>query len=226
MLKKDYYVILGVSRTESALGIRAAYRALARRFHPDRVGPSATRHFQLLNEAYHVLSDHDRRRAYDLGLTHMGDATTARREPVPTPSRQAAPEPLVPDHSASISHFGVEGPALESVFHRFADSFPLRSRRARLRPVHFDVNLPRHQAFLGGVISFAVPVFYPCIQCRGDGWFASAPCRRCEGAGLAEDHERVSIAIPPMVRDGTIFEVPLRGLGVSNLYLELQLHVV
>ncbi|MBI3303367.1 MAG: DnaJ domain-containing protein, partial [Deltaproteobacteria bacterium] len=46
MLKKDYYLILGVSRTESPRGIRAAFRELAKRYHPERIGPQGTRFFQ------------------------------------------------------------------------------------------------------------------------------------------------------------------------------------
>src|ERR1041385_5116840 len=65
MEKKNYYMILGVSRGETAGGIRAAYRDRARQLHPDVAGEGATRAFQELNEAYGVLSDPSRRRAYN-----------------------------------------------------------------------------------------------------------------------------------------------------------------
>jgi curved DNA-binding protein CbpA len=61
MPAKDYYLILGVSRTETAGGIRAAYRALARRLHPDHGGDRAAQAFQEINEAYEALSDPGRR---------------------------------------------------------------------------------------------------------------------------------------------------------------------
>src|ERR1041385_2791945 len=65
MEKKTYYMILGVSRGETSGGIRAAYRDRARQLHPDVAGEGATRAFQELNEAYGVLSDPSRRRAYN-----------------------------------------------------------------------------------------------------------------------------------------------------------------
>lgn len=73
---KDYYCVLGVSPEAEDIVIKAAYRALAQRYHPDRLGPSQgpspgashdTAHLRMsgLNEAYAVLSDRERRSAYD-----------------------------------------------------------------------------------------------------------------------------------------------------------------
>ena len=61
---KDYYFILGVPRTATARDILHAYRALAKLYHPDRVGAQGTATFQDIVEAYEVLSDPERRRHY------------------------------------------------------------------------------------------------------------------------------------------------------------------
>src|SRR3989337_3657647 len=66
-MAKDYYDILGVSRTASDKDIKQAYRKLARKHHPD-VNPgdaSADARFKEINEAYEVLADPDKRRKYD-----------------------------------------------------------------------------------------------------------------------------------------------------------------
>jgi len=68
MASKDYYAILGVSPSESPEGIRAAYRRAVRRTHPDHAGPEGAAAFQEVVEAHAVLSDPERRRAYDESL--------------------------------------------------------------------------------------------------------------------------------------------------------------
>ena len=66
--KKDYYATLGVSQSAQLVVIRAAYRALAQLYHPDRYsGPQERAHIMMaeLNEAYSILSDEAKRAAYD-----------------------------------------------------------------------------------------------------------------------------------------------------------------
>jgi DnaJ-class molecular chaperone len=63
----DLYTLLEVERSASASQIKSAYRRLARAFHPDRnPAPDAADRFKAVTEAYAVLSDSARRRAYDL----------------------------------------------------------------------------------------------------------------------------------------------------------------
>jgi curved DNA-binding protein len=63
---KDYYAVLGVARDAKLDAIRRAYRALARKQHPDvDKSPGATKRFQDLQEAYEVLSDAQKRARYD-----------------------------------------------------------------------------------------------------------------------------------------------------------------
>jgi DnaJ-class molecular chaperone len=99
MERKTYYMILGVSSTESASGIRAAYRDLAKRLHPDVAGEQATRSFQEISEAYAVLSDPERRRRYNDELSraeHAGVVKLSR-----TPPQQLDFEVLLePDEAA------------------------------------------------------------------------------------------------------------------------------
>ncbi len=63
-MKKDYFLILGVCRSESTEGIKSAFRKLAKRYHPDKSGPEGTRRFQDIAEAYEVLSHPESRRRY------------------------------------------------------------------------------------------------------------------------------------------------------------------
>src|SRR5665213_3050684 len=66
-MKMDYYEVLGVERTADDGTLKAAYRKLAMQFHPDRNpnNPEAEERFKLCSEAYQVLTDPDKRAAYD-----------------------------------------------------------------------------------------------------------------------------------------------------------------
>src|ERR1700692_3336174 len=67
MTKRDYYEVLGVARTASDAELKATFRKLAMKFHPDRnPGDNDSEHrFKEINEAYDVLKDADKRAAYD-----------------------------------------------------------------------------------------------------------------------------------------------------------------
>ena len=72
-IKRDYYEVLGVSRSASAEELKRAYRKLALQFHPDRNpnDPQSEARFKEINEAYEVLSDQSKRQRYD-NFGHAG----------------------------------------------------------------------------------------------------------------------------------------------------------
>ena len=77
MAKRDYYEVLGVSRNATSNDLKTAFRGLARKYHPDvNKDPDAEEKFKEFNEAYAVLSDAEKRAAYDryghAGLNGMG----------------------------------------------------------------------------------------------------------------------------------------------------------
>src|SRR5207237_9061488 len=76
--KRDYYEVLGVTRTSSEQDLKSAYRRLAHQYHPDknRNDPQAEEKFKEAAEAYAVLSDAEQRRRYDR-FCHAGVSTPA-----------------------------------------------------------------------------------------------------------------------------------------------------
>ena len=75
--KRDYYEVLGVSRSADESELKSAYRKIALKFHPDRNpdDPEAEERFKEASEAYAVLSDPEKRRAYDrFGFEGVGAA--------------------------------------------------------------------------------------------------------------------------------------------------------
>ncbi|GFN01967.1 hypothetical protein Smic_05230 [Streptomyces microflavus] len=113
-MARDFYEVLGVSRTASQDEIQQAYRKLARRHHPDvNKDPSAEERFKDLNEAHSVLSDPKTRARYDRfgedfrkipRTTTNGSRPERAADSVPGgPQAQAAPAPGTPPASARTS---------------------------------------------------------------------------------------------------------------------------
>jgi DnaJ-class molecular chaperone len=229
--KRTYYVVLGVSDRESHSGIRSAFRDLARRYHPDRVGPRGTAFFQEIVEAYHTLSDPGRRADYDRGLGHAEDVAPVDEARIQAPPRAQAepliPDPLLPQPVSLLRDFETGRPSVDEVTERirrnfFAERLP-KSRR--LETLEIDVLLRPETALRGGVLAIGVPVFYPCSRCRGTGRLGLHACFGCEGRGLVEDEQQVRLRVVAGVHDGAVYRVPLGGLGIHNLQLVLRVRI-
>jgi molecular chaperone DnaJ/curved DNA-binding protein len=85
--------------------------------------------------------------------------------------------------------------------------------------------LPPEVALRGGVAFLNVPKCAPCRLCGGTGQERLWAGRLCDGEGITEEEETVSVRIPPQIGDGALFELPLPGMGVHNFYLRLQMRV-
>src|SRR4051812_33395497 len=99
----DYYVVLGIAEDADDETIRRAFRALARRYHPDVGAGSSPVEFHRAREAYETLADPDRRRRYDLQLRSARPRQVVVREVVVS---RPFPEPLF---SSRRSLFDVPG---------------------------------------------------------------------------------------------------------------------
>lgn len=197
---RTYYMILGVPRTESPGGIRSAYRDLAKKMHPDVAGDQATQAFQEITEAYDVLSDPQRRRAYndELRRAEGRDVVPVRHTPAP---RSVRPP---------VSIFG----AAEAV-----------GAADRLEGLNIEVVLTPDEWRRGCVLSIGVPVFRRCPECGGSGRDWLFRCLPCGQRGTIEDETIVRVRIPPFARSGSILEMPLSGLGIHDFHLRLHVFV-
>lgn len=217
MFRKDYYLILGVPRSESSAGIHSAYRDLARRHHPDVAGPSAAGRFREIAEAYEVLSDPARRRRHDTELAESERAPSTGILYRPTESIKSHP-PSFFDRHESIR------PSFDELFERYLRNFtgigvPKAEREEGL---NLEIVLTPEEASRGGVLPVTLPVFCQCPVCQGTGEDWLFTCLECHGQGLIELRQTIRIKIPPGISPPAVFELPLRGLGIHNFYLRVH----
>jgi hypothetical protein len=233
MAQKDYYVILGVSPTATTQSIQHAFRTLAKQYHPDRVGPEGTSAFQDIVEAYEILSDPERREIYDRGRRHAATAGRSWPQPeplVPEPPRSAQrlwDDPLRPEQQSILYDFMTIRPSFEALRARVLRNFTGMGvpKGERVEGLNVEVILSPDEARRGGVLRLGVPVFAPCTRCAGTGHTWGVACLACMGQGMSEQEKVVAVRIPPQVRHGAMLEMPLRGLGLHNLYLRLHMAV-
>jgi DnaJ-class molecular chaperone len=228
MATRNHYGVLGVPRTESTAGIRAAFRDLVKRHHPDRAEDEDAKRFREVVEAYRVLADPEIRRAYDEDLRRQeqGDPVRIRRGR-PVGGGWVEPEPLVPE---PFDVFGAREeirPSFDALFERMLRNFTGRGVPKAERPeaITCQVLLTPDEAALGGVLPIRFPVFEPCATCDGRGHTSIFPCVDCGASGIVEEPATVRIRIPPGVASGSRFTAPLSGIGIGNLVLEVLIRV-
>jgi molecular chaperone DnaJ len=227
-VKRDYYEILGVSRTATDQEIKSAYRKLAMQYHPDRNpdNPEAEEQFKECSEAYAVLADGEKRARYDrfghAGVSSNGGAAGF------DPSNFVD----VQDIFGDIFNFG-------DIFGGGRGG--RRSRAQRGADIREDVTLEFEEAVFGVTKQVQIRRLEECDQCHGSGaapgkapitcttcngqgqvryqqgFFAIArtcstcegsgklivdPCSKCKGQGRVRRERTVTVKVPAGVEDG------------------------
>ncbi len=235
--KRDYYEVLGVPRDASAEDIKKAFRKLAFQHHPDRNNhDGAEEKFKEINEAYQVLSDPQKRSAYDR-FGHAGANTFGGGQ--------------------GFGDFGFGGAG--SIFEDFYEFFSGAAASARRAPrrgadIRARVTLTLEEAAMGcereievsrveicsecqgsgarpgtqpvkcaecngsGRVQHTQQTIFgrftnvsPCPRCEGEGRVISEPCSRCRGTGREKVRHKTSVKIPAGIDDGN--EIRLSGQG-------------
>jgi len=251
--RKDYYEALGVSKDVSQEDLKRAYRKLARQCHPD-VNPGdaeAEERFKGISEAYHVLSDKERREAYDRGPESFAQefdlSDFFRHFERASGGRSSGGRVHFADLSDLLggvfSGSGAAGFGTQGGFGTQwgpGQGFPGAGPGGSGGPggpggqgpkAGRDVNVPLTLSFddaLNGVeksISFRRPTL--CDACGGAGTQGGAPCGRCNGSGQIQKTDRARVKIPAAVSDGAKVRVPGRGEPgrgggpAGDLYLQI-----
>jgi len=229
MAKRDYYEVLGVDRGAPEADIKKAYRRLARKLHPD-VNPGdkgAQKRFQEAKEAYDVLKDPEKRRAYDR-FGHAGPASGLE------PGAAAGGFP-----GGGFGGFGGGGSPFENIQFDPSDLGDLFGNlfggagRSRTDPTkgedaRGEISIPFRDAVLGGAASLSLRREKVCEKCGGTGRAGRAACPVCHGLGRVAEAQTLRVKIPEGTEDGGVVRVPGKGVpgrrggAVGDLYVTVR----
>ena len=251
MAKRDYYEVLGVNRDAGEDEIKKAYRKLAMKWHPDRNpdNPKAEEHFKEAKEAYEILSDAQKRAAYDR-YGHAG----------------------IDPHAAAgggAQGFGGFGDIFSDIFGEiFGGQRGARSSVYRGADLRYNLEITLEQAAHGFETKIRIPtlaacetcggsgarkgsqpqacptchgagqvrisqgpfsIAQTCPRCHGSGKVIAHPCPDCSGAGRVKHQKTLAVKIPAGVDEGD--RVRLSGEGEPGVNggppgdLYVQVHV-
>lgn len=171
MSKRDYYEVLGISKTASADEIKKAFRKAAIEHHPDKGGDEAK--FKEVNEAYEVLSSADKRKRYDqFGHAGVGGAGGGQS-----------------GFGGQEMHFDFGDLGLGDIFSSFfgGNSQGGRGpRQSRGRDIETTIDLDFEQAVFGAEVDINLHINIECEHCKGktvEPGYDMKECSQCHGSG-------------------------------------------
>jgi molecular chaperone DnaJ len=237
--KRDYYDVLGIRRGASEDDIRKAYRKLAFQYHPDRnTEARASERFKEIQEAYEVLSNRDRRSAYDrfghaavnggLGGDPFGRAAGfgiedifetffgGARAGVGQRQRVRVGADLRVDLRLSFEEavFGSEREVSfakhETCNHCSGKGFEPGSQPVSCVRCGGSGEVRRvHQNFFGQFVNVSI-----CDRCNGHGTVITDPCKECRGEGTIRVSRKLQVSIPAGIDDDS--QIRLSGEGEAG----------
>jgi DnaJ-class molecular chaperone len=240
----DYYGVLNVGRSATEDQIKAAYRKLARKFHPD-LNPgdkAAEERFKELQEAYDVLSDKEKRKLYDQygenwRAVQQGCAAPpgwegfrARGEGTPTAGFDFGGFDFRDFRSGAGGAGGFD--IFEELLGRAGGGARGgRARRSRRgQDIEAELELSLEEAHRGGRRTLQMQTAEICQTCQGAGaTVGNQICQTCRGAGQTLKPKTIDVNIPAGVRDGSTVRLAgqggagVEGAQAGDLYLHVRL---
>ena len=242
MSKRDYYEVLGISKSANESEIKKAYRKLAMQYHPDRNqgDAEAEAKFKEASEAYAILQDSEKRSAYDqFGHAAVDGSAGGQGGGFGFDFSSSAFQDIFDDFFGDSSFFGGGG----------------RRRKTNNRgsDLRYDITVTLEEAFEGKKYKVKIPtqircddcsgsgaakgsqpitcqmcagqgqvrsqqgffsIQQTCPQCQGSGSMISNPCKPCRGSGRIQKSKNLMVKIPQGVDDGS--RIRLSGEGEAG----------
>lgn len=214
---KNYYSILGVTPDSTFAEIKSAYRALARKYHPD-INPQGTEKFKDVSEAYDTLSDAKKRLHYD---TVNGFFKSTKTK---TSSEKAHEE-----YKKSTSHEDVQKKTKDEFSKKISDIFKQKKKNIPKRgeDINEQISVSIKDAINGCERTINVLHTSECPHCKGRKFINGAICSVCDGTGEKSEHRKITVKIPKNIKNGAKLRIPAEGDKGENggkngdLYLKI-----
>jgi len=208
MAERDYYEVLGVAKDATLDEIKKAYRRLALLHHPDKNpgNKAAEERFKEASNAYEVLSDPEKRTAYDqrgrVGVEDLGFRGFTSTEDIFESFGDIFADLFGAGSFRREAQFGGGGG-----FRRGG-----RTGGARPENLHLTLNLDFMEAVRGGTKTIRYGRAVRCETCNGSGRGADGvPCPACGGSGRRHHTETLKVRLKPGARDGQVLRFRGRG---------------
>lgn len=242
---KNYYEILGVTPDVELSQLKAVYRRLVRKYHPD-INPDGELIFKDITEAYEVLSDEKQRKQYDM-INGFFKSSKAAENPQSTYRKSfkksaASNSDLKNDYKTENEIKYKKTQRDEKVFtdiiNDIIDGFSQSTRRKKSAnppkaqkgaDIYADVVVTLRESVSGTHKIVNVVHTEVCEQCAGRKFINGSKCPKCGGKGEITRHQKINVTIPAHVKDGSKLRLSGEGKkGVNggkngDLYLKVQI---
>ena len=217
-MAKDYYAALGVKKSASQKQIKAAFRRLARKLHPD-LNPGdadAESRFKEINAAHDVLSDEEKRAKYDRHGENWERAEAFEKARAQYASQGGGAQSFTFDINDLFRRSGRSGGGGIDFGDMLGNLFRGGSRGpTRGQNIEYVTEITLEEAFQGTTRTLNLQGESACGTCGGGGEIAGAVCHECQGAGSVARPKRIEVKIPAGARDGT--RVRIAGEGSPGM---------
>ena len=206
MAVKDYYEILGINKSATEKEIKHAYRRLARKYHPD-INPgdkSSEEKFKIINAAYEVLSNNDKRQKYDRYGEQWQYADQFTKAEEEYTGRTVG-------NRQRVYQFNNFGDIFGDLFGNLNTGFRAAGPPQRGQDIYSPIELTLEEAYRGKTRTIQLQELALCTACNGHGRVGKRTCSICHGSGKIDSLKRLEVKIPPGVKDGSKIRIAEQG---------------